>query len=299
MRKVVVTGAAGGLATRMLPALRERYELVLLDVTQTARKGGVVEDVIVVDLIERDRDCYREYFRGADAVVHCAYRRVDRSDMEKLFSTEMDNITMAYNLYQICLEEGIRRAVVLSSNHAADFYEELIWGGKMEMVTSGMQPLSNNIYGWAKASYEHLGFVFATGGRTHSMHPPRRRRPQPPQRPKLENIQIRIGNVNEHYIERFGAEDLAQMHRYLGAYLSQRDQVQLIVKSIETQEIADEYGVPFHIFYGISGNAHRFWSIANAKKVIGYEPEDDSQLLFAEGIARITTAVQSAVKGSG
>ena len=92
-------------------------------------------------------------------MVHCAYRRVDRSDMEKLFSTEMDNITMAYNLYQICLEEGIRRAVVLSSNHAADFYEELIWGGKMEMVTSGMQPLSNNIYGWAKASYEHLGFL--------------------------------------------------------------------------------------------------------------------------------------------
>ena len=125
MRKVVVTGAAGGLATRMLPALRERYELVLLDVAQTARKGGVVEDVIVADLMERDRDCYREYFRGADAVVHCAYRRVDRSDMEKHFSTEMDNITMAYNLYQICLEEGIRRAVVLSSNHAADFYEEL------------------------------------------------------------------------------------------------------------------------------------------------------------------------------
>ena len=51
MRKVVVTGAAGGLATRMLPALRERYELVLLDVTQTARKGGVVEDVIVADLM--------------------------------------------------------------------------------------------------------------------------------------------------------------------------------------------------------------------------------------------------------
>ncbi len=50
---------------------------------------------------------------------------------------------------------------------------------------------------------------------------------------------------------------------------------------------ADEYGVPFHIFYGVSNNARTFWSITNARRVIGYEPQDDSEVRFAEDIARL------------
>jgi hypothetical protein len=33
----------------------------------------------------------------------------------------------------------------------------------MDVVTPGMPPLSDNYYGWAKAPYELLGFVFAAG----------------------------------------------------------------------------------------------------------------------------------------
>ena len=44
------------------------------------------------------------------------------------------------------------------------------------------------------------------------------------------------------------ADDLKAMHRGLGAYLSIRDQVQLFVKSIETENIEDENGVPFQNF---------------------------------------------------
>jgi hypothetical protein len=49
-------------------------------------------------------------------------------------------------------------------------------------------------------------------------------------------------------------------------------------------------GAPFLIVYGISGNTHRFWSIANAGEKIGYEPEDDSQVNFADNIAAIARA---------
>ena len=45
--------------------------------------------------------------------------------------------------------------------------------------------------------------------------------------------------------------------------------------------------MPFLIVYGISGNTHRFWSIANARTKIGYEPEDDSQVNFADKIAAL------------
>ena len=61
---------------------------------------------------------------------------------------------------------------------------------------------------------------------------------------------------------------------------------QLFTKSIETEDIRNEQGVPFQIFYGISDNSHAFWSIANARRVIGYEPQDNSEVRFIDVIAR-------------
>ncbi len=81
--------------------------------------------------------------------------------------------------------------------------------------------------------------------------------------------------------------EIKKMHRGLGAYLSRRDQAQLVIKSIEAPDIADENGVPFQIFYGVSDNTHNFWSIANARRVIGYAPQDNSQVVFADRIAEI------------
>ncbi len=89
-------------------------------------------------------------------------------------------------------------------------------------------------------------------------------------------------------IKRSLTDDLKAMHRGLGAYLSIRDQVQRFVKSIETENIEDENGIPFQIFYGISDNSHKFWSIANARKVIGYAPEDNSAFRFAERLVELS-----------
>ena len=270
--KVVVTGAAGYLAGRMLPELQRRYELVLLDIRRENRAGEPVDGIVEADLVGRDRDAYREHFAGADAVVHCGFVR-GQGD-EGSYWGEVDNVNMAYNVYRTCVEEGVKRAVVLSSNHAADYYERLIWSGGMEMVTPDMYPLSDNFYGWAKATYELLGFVFATGVEGH---------------PPLEVIQLRIGGPRETDVDGVEAGDVKKMHRGLGAYLSVRDQVQLVVKSLETEDVRDENGVPFQIFYGISGNSHRFWSLANARRVIDYQPEDDSQDRFARQLSEFLT----------
>ena len=272
-RKIVVTGASGYVAGRMLPSLQERYETVLLDIKTTNRQGEDVAGIHIADLVEKDRDAYREHFRGADAVVHCGFVRTGQG--EQRFWNETDNITMAHNVYRVCQDEGVRRAVIVSSNHAADYYENLIWSGRMDFATPDMLPLSDNFYGWAKASYELLGFMFACGE----------------EGPALENVQLRVGGPRETDIDGCG-NDLQKMHRGLGAYLSVRDQVQLVVKSIETEDIRDANGVPFQIFYGISGNAHNFWSLANARRVIGYAPQDDSQVRFADKIAAITRAAQ-------
>jgi hypothetical protein len=277
-RKVLITGGTGYIAGRMLSELRQRYDLTILDIKDTNREGEKVEDVIITDLLDKDRDNYRQYFQGVDSVIHCGFIG-SASQAHRQFWKELDNVAMCYNIYQTCVEEGVRRAVVCSSNHAADFYERLIWQDKMEFVTPDMIPLSDNYYGWAKISYESLGFVFATGAMTDGI--------------RLENIQLRIGGPRETDIEGLGASDLKRVHRALGAYLSLRDQVQLIVKSIEAEDIADEKGVPFQIFYGISDNTHRFWSIQNARDVIGYAPEDDSQTRFANQISGVLAAAKN------
>ncbi len=269
-RKVVVTGVCGTIAGLVLPALRERYDLTLLDVRTTRRDGTPVEGVQVADLLDKNRDAYRHHFTGADAVVHFGFVQTpDKSDVDQYFANEMANVQMAYNVYQTAWEEQVRRVVVASSNHAADYYEPLILEGKWDFVSPDMRALSDNYYGWAKEVYEHLGFVFAVGkvnGRP------------------LENVQIRIGGPRETDIFTIDDGDLVRMRRALAVYISQRDLQQLFVKSIETEDIRDEFGVPFQIFYGISANSQAFWSIANARKVIGYAPEDNSEYRFIEKI---------------
>lgn len=279
-KRVVVTGASGYIVQRMWPELSARYELVALDSRATTSDGEPLPGIRVCDLTEPDRDLYRKHFTGAEAVIHSAFVSAKGLDATTWsdnsapkFQAELANVAMAYNVYQTALEENVGRVVVASSNHAADYYERLIWADAWDCVTPDMPPKSDNYYGWTKIAYESLGFVFATGkvgGR------------------KLEVVQLRIGGPRDNAdLDGISPGDIKTMHRGLGAYLSRRDQVQLFVKSIEAPDIEDEHGVPFQIFYGVSGNTHNFWSIANARKVIGYSPDDNSQVNFADRIAEI------------
>jgi hypothetical protein len=268
-RKVVVTGASGLIAGQMLPALRDRYDLTLLDIKTTDRDGNEVEGIQIVNLLNRDRDTYRAYFQDAYAVVHSGFVRTDEPGQR--FFAELSNVEMAYNVYQTSWEANVRRVISISSNHAADYYERLILDEKWDYVYPDTKPLSDNYYGWAKDAYEHLGFVFACGKVTDT---------------PLENVQIRIGGPRETDVARCDLGDLQCMRRALAVYLSQRDFDQLILKSIEAPDIRDEHGVPFQVFYGISDNSRAFWSIVNAREVIGYEPEDDSEIRFRDEIAK-------------
>jgi hypothetical protein len=263
----------------MFTELSERWDVVPIDVSPTTRDGRAVPGLVVTDLTVRDRDRYRQHFRGADAVIHLGYVRAPgldattwQNNSDAKFWAEHENVALAYNVYRVALEEGVRRVVVASSNHAADYYERLVWADKLDMVTPEMPPRSDNWYGWAKAAYELLGFVFATGKVDDR---------------KLEIIQWRIGGPRDDDIDHIKPSDIKGMHRALGAYLSARDQTQQAIKMVEAETITDAQGVPFLIVYGISGNTHRFWSLAGARDVIGYVPQDDSQVNFADKIAAI------------
>jgi NAD(P)-dependent dehydrogenase (short-subunit alcohol dehydrogenase family) len=280
VRRVLITGASGQIAGQILPAFRERYDLTLLD----ARPAEHANDIIETDLSDPDIDAYREHFQGVDAILHNA-RVVDRqvktiapwhwhkdrpgSEPPEGYFVERTNVDMAFNVLRLAMEEGVKRVVITSSNHAADWYETKLHDGRMDMVDPGTYPLSDNFYGWAKATYEHLGFIFATGrlGRA------------------VENVQVRIGAPRPIVAEDF-AGDERSYKRNLGAYISDRDMQQLYIKSLEYPDIRNADGIPYQVFYGISNNTRAFWSIANARAVIGYAPEDDSERVFAADIRK-------------
>ncbi len=278
--RVVVTGAVGKIAGQVLPALRDRYELVLLDVKHANRDGDTVSGIAIADLTQTDRDLYRQHFRGADRVVHFGFVRSDGADPDTCFQAELANVQMAYNVMQVAWEEGVERVVMASSNHAADYYEPLILDGKWDFVNPADRALSDNYYGWAKESYEHLGRVFACGAMNGT---------------RLENVQIRIGGPREDDLKRLDPGDLRAMRRALAVYVSDRDLQQLFVKSLEYPHIHDAHGVPFQIFYGISDNSRAFWSLENARRVIGYAPQDNSECKFADQIAIHVRAARTAV----
>ena len=269
-RRVVVTGATGYIASQLLPAFRQRYDLTLLDVRTTRGEGPEVEGVQIADLLAETWRDLAHHFHTADAVVHLGYHRPSGGNVSgagKGYDDERPNVDMAEHVYRLSLDEGVRRVVVASSNHAADWYEPLILAQKIEGIDPSWLPKSDNYYGWAKIAYEALGFMYASGafGR------------------KLENVQVRIGAPRALPAEQFAGKPAAYK-RNLGAYISPRDLQQLFVRSIEAERIEDEWGIPFQIFYGVSNNTRAFWSIANARRIAGYQPEDDSEVRFAEGI---------------
>jgi uronate dehydrogenase/NAD+ dependent glucose-6-phosphate dehydrogenase len=275
MTTVLVTGAAGYIASYLLPELRARYDLRLVDVREADGRGRPVAGLQIRDVSDPARlDDNRDLFRGADAVVHLAFLRPRGPSNAERYLAERGNVDMAYAVYQLAQDESVRRVVVASSNHAADSYEGPLRAQRLDMVYPGApRPLSDNFYGWAKEAYEHLGFVYAAG---------RLGRP-------LEVVQIRIGAPRDLAITSFvdgRRDDPATLHRDLGMWVSPRDLAQLFVRSIDAPDIRDELGVPFQVFYGISANTRSSWSIANARRVVGYAPRDNSEVVYADEIRR-------------
>lgn len=271
-RKVLLTGASGYIASQMLTAFQDQYEMVLVDVKDSDREGRKVPGVAITDLGDPDLSKYSHHFQDVDTVVHLGYKRRQGSPLDDYYD-EQFNVGMAFNVYRSAYESGVKRVVLASSNHAADWYEHaLIHKRDLEMLDPYRLPLSDNFYGWAKATYEHLGFLFASGtfGR------------------KLEVVLVRIGAPREINLEDFPG-DPGRYKRDLGASISPRDLTQLFTRAIETPNIDNEHGIPWLIVYGISDNTRSFWSLTSARQVLGYRPEDDSEIKYANDIQSFLT----------
>ena len=288
-QRVLITGATGYVAGQMLPAFRERFDLTLIDSRTEDGAGRRVEGVDAADLLDADRHSYAGLFDGIDTVVHLALMRrvyggsvrggvpsrpvlpgllTDSPSGINDFFDEGSNIRMTYNVLRACFDAGVRRVVFASSNRVGDWSEHaLIHNRRLDMHTEETLPRSDTFYGWSKAACEHMGFLFASGafGR------------------KMGVVNVRIGWPHELDVAAFG-DDVTNYKRALGSYFSAADVARLFLAAVEAPDIDDENGVPWQVVYGTSDNARAFWSLANGRRVLGYEPEDDSEVKYAAGV---------------
>lgn len=251
-KRVLLTGAFGEMGSILREDLSEQYDFALVSRRERSAPNALKLDVAA------DYEGLRRAMAGQDAVLHLAFVPPEG---ERSCTNEM----MAKNIYQAALETEPRpRVIVASSIHAVGGY--LNWQaepyaliarkehGKLDKMPAPItveQPLlPNGVYGAIKGYVELLGRYYATQG--------------------LHVLAIRFGGVrgDDRFVDEVG---------YHAFWLSRRDCMQLLRRALDAQ-------IPpgFSVVFGVSNNTCRVHDLSSAKRVLGFEPEDDSDELLGE-----------------
>src|SRR5215467_5143004 len=188
MARILLTGAAGDIGTRLRKILKPVYpQLRVSDVKEPIDLGAdeefVPAELSRIEEVERAVD-------GVDGVIH-----LGGFSVVGLWDTILQsNIIGCYNLFEAARRKGVKRIVFASSNHAVGFYPRHHHIG----VDVAVRPDSR--YGVSKAFGEAMGALYAD-------------------KYGLRVLCIRIGNVNDRPIDHrrlsiwVDPDDLAQLVR--------------------------------------------------------------------------------------
>lgn len=181
-----------------------------------------------------DYGAVRALMDGVDTVVHLAGSASPEAGWDSVLGA---NIIGTRNVLEAARDAGVRRIVHASSNHVMgmyDRYEE--WP-----VYPHQLPRGDSLYGVSKIFGEALGRFY------HDEH-------------GLDVINLRIGWFSEDPLD--AEEDILR-----AMWLSPRDCAQVVRRAIEAE-------VRFGLFYAISDNPNRRWSMTNTTLELGYRPQD-------------------------
>ncbi|MBL8345680.1 MAG: NAD(P)-dependent oxidoreductase [Rubrivivax sp.] len=143
-RRLLLTGAAGGLGRVLRPRLKGWCET--LRVSDIAELGAAAagEEVQAADLA--DKAAVLALLADVDAVVH-----LGGVSTEHAFETILPaNIVGTYHVYEGARRAGTKRIVFASSNHVTGFYQQ------SETITPQALPRPDTYYGLSKAFGENL-----------------------------------------------------------------------------------------------------------------------------------------------
>src|SRR5690349_19290939 len=149
VQRVLMTGAAGGIGTRLRGLLKGTYaELRLSDVKRPPDLGPdepfVAADLARIEEVEAAVD-------GVDGIIHLGGHSVEGS-WETILQA---NIIGCYNLFEAVRRKGVERVVFASSNHAIGFYR------RYRRIDSDNKVRPDSRYGVSKVFGEAIGSLYA------------------------------------------------------------------------------------------------------------------------------------------
>jgi uronate dehydrogenase len=149
MKTVLVTGAAGGIGTRLRKLMKGQYPDIRWSDLKTPPDLAPDETFVKADLSVLNE--VERIVRGVQGIVHLGGFSVE-GPWETILNA---NIIGCYNLFEAARRAGVKRAIFASSNHAIGFYPRSQRIG----VEGRVKPDSR--YGVSKAFGEALGSLYA------------------------------------------------------------------------------------------------------------------------------------------
>ena len=149
MQTVLMTGAAGGIGTRMRTLLKGVYPHLRLSDLKTPSGLAADEEFVAADLA--DLAAVEKVVAGVDGIVHLGGHSVE-GPWETILSA---NIVGCYHLFEAARCAHVKRIVFASSNHAVGFYPRT----RRIKIDDHVRPDSR--YGVSKAFGEALGALYA------------------------------------------------------------------------------------------------------------------------------------------
>ena len=149
MKRVLLTGAAGGIGTWLRKLLPPIYpDLVLTDI-KPPRDLASSETFIQAD-IAKPAEIERA-FDGVEGVIHLGGQSGE-APWEKILEA---NIVGCYNVFEAARKAGAKRIVFATSNHAVGFYP------RTTTIGTDVIPRPDSRYGVSKLFGEGLGAMYA------------------------------------------------------------------------------------------------------------------------------------------
>jgi len=187
MQKILITGAAGDVGTRLRKLLKGVYSLRVSDIRKPADLSAD-DEFVAADL--GDYEQTKQITAGIDGIVHLGGYSVE-GPWETIHKS---NIVGCYNLFEAAYRSGVKRVVFASSNHAVGFYR------RDQKIGVDVTVRPDSRYGVSKAFGEAVGALYAD---KHG----------------LQVTCIRIGNVGDKPLDKrrlsiwVKPEDLTQLVR--------------------------------------------------------------------------------------